>query len=73
MRTTVTLSDDVRAEVDRLRREEGLGTSDAINTLARRGLRRRTDAGVFVQRTAELGSRIDLSDIGAVLDLLDDP
>src|SRR4051794_32418857 len=38
MRTTVTLADDVAAAVDRLRREEGLGLSEAVNKLARAGL-----------------------------------
>lgn len=38
MRTTVTIAPDVYAEIERLRREDGLGPSEALNQLARRGL-----------------------------------
>lgn len=72
MRTTVTLTPDVEAEVARLRREQGLGTSDAIIALARRGMTRVDTQTPFVQRTAALGARVDVSNIGDVLDLLDD-
>lgn len=69
----MTLTPDLEAEVARLRREEGLGTSAAIVALARRGLNARPAAsGTFRQRTAALHARVDVSDIGAVLDLLDD-
>lgn len=71
MRTTVNLTPDVQAEVARLRREEGLGTSDAVNTLARRGLAAKASSRKFVQRTAALGARVDISNVGEVLDLLD--
>ena len=72
MRTTVNLPADLQAEVDRLRREEGLGTSEALVTLARRGLRAAPTRERFVQRTHSLGARIDVSDIGQVLDVLDE-
>lgn len=72
MRTTVTLTPDVEAEVARLRREQGLGTSDAIIALARRGMTRAEVRAPFVQRTAALGAKVDVSNIGDVLDLLDD-
>ncbi|WP_336923494.1 hypothetical protein [Aquipuribacter sp. SD81] len=72
MRTTVTLTPDVEAEVARLRREEGLGTSEAVVLPARRGMARRRDTRPFRQRTAATGARVDLSDIGEVLDVLDD-
>ncbi len=38
MRTTVTLADDVVAAVERVRRERGVGVSDAVNDLVRAGL-----------------------------------
>lgn len=38
MRTTLTLDQDVVAEVERMRREDGIGLSEAVNTLIRRGL-----------------------------------
>ncbi|CAN5172536.1 hypothetical protein BH20ACT3_BH20ACT3_08500 [soil metagenome] len=73
MRTTVTLADDVAVAVDSLRREEGLGTSEAVNALARRGLAHH-DGGAnrFTQRASSLGtSRIPLDDIGATLEVLE--
>lgn len=72
MRTTFTLDDDVAAEVERLRREEGLGISEAVNRLIRRGLARPEPVTDYVHRTADVGLRIDVSNIGEVLDLLDD-
>lgn len=72
MRTTVNLTPDVEAEVARLRREQGLGTSAAINTLARRGMQRADRPQAFAQRTARLGARVDITNVGEVLDLLDD-
>jgi hypothetical protein len=74
MRTTVTLDDDVAAEIDRLRRESGLGVSEALNALARVGVgaRRRRTAERFVQPTAELGLLVDVTNVGDVLDLLDE-
>ena len=72
MRTTLNLDDDVVAEVERLRREEGFGLSEAVNALIRRGLaqpRRRTK---YEHRSADIGLRIDVTDIGAVLDVLDE-
>jgi hypothetical protein len=73
VRKTVTLDDDVVAAVERLRRERNIGLSDAINELIRAGLvepRRRTR---FRQRTAELGLRIDVSNIAEALDVLEGP
>ena len=71
MRTTVNLTPDVEAEVARLRREHGLGTSEAVVTLARRGMERGTTPQRFVQRTESLGARVDVRNIGEVLDTLD--
>lgn len=72
MRTTVNLTPDVAAEVARMRREEGLGTSDAVIALARRGMQARESRPRFVQRTAALNARVDVTNIGEVVDLLDD-
>ena len=74
MRTTVTLDDDVAAEVDRLRRESGLGLSQALNSLARVGVgaRRRPAPRRFSQQTSDLGLLVDVANIGEVLDLLDE-
>ncbi len=74
MRTTVTLDDDVAAAVDRLRRETGMGMSQALNELARAGVgaRRRGGPSPFRQQTASLELRVDVSNVGDVLDLLDE-
>lgn len=67
------LDDDVARAVERLRREEGLGTSAAVNALARRGLARRDDeVEEFRQRTSSMGApRVPLDDIGAALEVLE--
>ena len=72
MRTTVTLADDVAAEVERLRRERGLGTSAALNELARAGLTRHHSGQPFRQRSVPVGLRVDVSNVADVLDTLDD-
>lgn len=72
MRTTFTLDDDVAAEVERLRREEGLGLSEAVNRLIRQGMARPPRSETYEHRTASIGLKVDVTDIGQVLDLLDD-
>ncbi len=75
MRTTVVLEPDVQAAVDRIRRDEGIGVSEALNRLVRAGLvqggaaRRKR----FAQRTARLGIRIDLTSVEDALEQLDGP
>lgn len=73
MRTTISIDDDVAAAVDRLRREQGLGLSAAVNQLARAGMRATPRRRTFRQRTARLGLRIDVSNVAEVLDALDQP
>ncbi|MEB3034106.1 CopG family transcriptional regulator [[Mycobacterium] nativiensis] len=73
MRTTVVIDSDVAAEVQRLRRE-GLGVSEALNLLARRGMAAQTavpGAG-YRHRTARIGLKVDVTNVADVLDLLDD-
>lgn len=72
MRTTVTLDDDVAAEVRRLAREEGIGVSEALNRIARAGSARHGPATRYHHRTAPLGLRVSVDDIGGVLELLDE-
>jgi hypothetical protein len=73
MRTTVTLSDDVAAGVEKLRRDRGLGLSEAVNDLVRAGLTAERPTRTFRQRTHDLGSGVDFSNIGEVLETLDGP
>lgn len=72
VRTTFTMSDDVAAEVERLRREQGIGVSEALDRLVRAGLRAEQATEPFRQRTAPLGLRIDVSNVGEALALLDE-
>jgi len=73
VRTTVVIDADVAAEVQRLRRE-GLGVSEALNLLARRGIAAQaTTLGArYRHRTARIGLKVDVTNVADVLDLLDD-
>lgn len=73
MRTTVVIDSDVAAEIERLRRE-GLGVSEALNWLARRGMaaQAHSDAAKYRHRTSKIGIKVDVTDVADVLDLLDD-
>ncbi len=73
VRTTVILADDVVAEVRRLQREQGLGVSDAVNLLARVGMRRELEPAPFHQRTAPMGLRSDVTNVAMALEILDAP
>lgn len=72
MRTTVTFDDDVAAELERLRREEGLGLSEAVNRLIREGMVAPRSPAPYTHATRDLGLKVDVTDIAAVLDLLDE-
>jgi hypothetical protein len=64
------LADDVAAAVERLRRERGLGLSEALNELARAGLREPTERKQFSQDSHPLGLKIDVTDVADALELL---
>ncbi len=73
MRTTIRLDDDIEAAAQQLRREHNIGLSEAVNQLARAGLRASHSARVpFRQRTTRLGLRADVSTVAEALELLDD-
>jgi len=73
MRTTVVIDGDVAAEIARLRRE-GLGVSEALNLLARRGMSKDAISTTvkYQHRTSKIGLKVDVTNVGDVLDLLDD-
>lgn len=71
MRTTVEFDDDTSKAVDAVRRERGVGVSEAVNDLIRRGLLPRGTAAAYRQRTKPLGLRLDVSNIAETLELLD--
>ncbi len=71
VRTTVEFDEDTARAVERLRKEEGLGVSEAVNVLIRRGLLPRAKPRRFTQRTKPLGLRVDVSNVAAALEDLD--
>ena len=72
MRVTVTIAPDVAAEVERLRRQQGLYLGDALNLLARRGMEATTSARrPYVHRSHDLGLRVDVSNVAEALELTD--
>lgn len=73
MRTTVLLDDDTAAAVQKLRREQDKGVSEAMNELIRRGLRDSPRRERFVQRTFDLGLKINVSNVGDAIETLEGP
>jgi metal-responsive CopG/Arc/MetJ family transcriptional regulator len=73
MRTTVNLDDDVAVAVERLRHERGLGMSEAVNQLARAGLRQKPKRVQFRQRSASIGLKVDVTNVAETLEELDGP
>ncbi len=71
MRTTVEFDPDTAKAVEELRRDEGLGVSEAVNELIRRALLPREPGGRFRQATSALGLRIDVSNVAEALDVLE--
>lgn len=73
MRTTVEFDAETTVAIEQLRRERGLGVSQAVNELVRRGLLPRPAERRFRQRTAPLGLRVDVSNVADALDALEGP
>lgn len=71
MRTTITLDPDVAAEVDRLRRTEDIGPSEAVNRLARAGLALSPDHYHLNIPGYVMSARVDYTSIADTLELLD--
>lgn len=71
MRTTVDLDDDVMRSIDELRRERGMGLSEAVNELIRRGVLMRPPERPFEPIHRKLGLTVDVSNIADALDLLE--
>lgn len=75
MRTTVEFEEDTAKALDQLRDKTGMGVSEAVNHLVRRGLlspeKGSPGASPFVQRTHRLGLRIDVSNVADAIDALE--
>lgn len=73
MRTTITLSDDVAAAVEKLRRERSIGLSEAVNDLIRAGLIEQRPSSPFRQKSHDLGRGVDFSNVAETIETLDGP
>jgi hypothetical protein len=73
MRTTVVIDQDVAAAVERLRRDEGIGLSEAVNRLARAGMAIKSPRPSFRQRAVKLGLTVDVTNVVEALEVLDGP
>ncbi len=73
MRTTIEFDDDTARAIEALRRERGVGVSEAVNELIRRGLLPRPAGPEFRQRSRTLGIRIDVSNVADALEVLEGP
>lgn len=72
MRTTISLDNDVLAAVQQLRQSEGMGLSEAVNTIARRGLGSGNHADfAFRSPSFDMHAKLDHTNIADVLDILD--
>lgn len=71
MRTTVEFDEDAAKAVGAARHELGVGVSEAVNELIRRGLLPRREAPPFRQRTRRLGVKVDVSNVAAALEDLE--
>jgi hypothetical protein len=71
VRAAIRFDPDVGREIERLRREEGRGVSDAVNTLIRRGMAAATPSRAFRPIVRDLGLTIDVSNVSDALDLLE--
>lgn len=71
MRTTIEFEPDTAKAVERLRRERGLGVSEAVNELIRLGMLRRERIPAFRQQTHPLGITIDVANVADALETLD--
>jgi hypothetical protein len=73
MRTTVEFEPDTERAIERIRRERGIGVSEAVNELIRRGLTARPEVGRYESIHRNLGLRIDVSNVADALDVLEGP
>ena len=73
MRTTVDLEPDVLAAIEVLQESRHLGRSEAVNELVRAGAVASLPRERFVQRTAAIGIRVDVSNVAEALEALEGP
>lgn len=71
MRAAVQFAEDTAEAVEAVRRELGVGVSEAVNELMGGGLVSRPDEPRFKQRTRRLGIQVDVSNIASTLEDLE--
>jgi len=68
MRTTITLERDTAAAIEAIRRQRGIGLSDAVNELIRKGLLYIPQREGFIQRTQAMGpALIDVTNVAEAI------
>jgi hypothetical protein len=73
VRTTVEFEEDTAKAIEALRRERGIGVSEAVNLLIRQSLLPREPRRPFRQRTEPLGLLVDVSNVADALEALEGP
>jgi hypothetical protein len=71
MPTTIKLDDDTAKAVEELRRTDGLGLSEAVNALIRRGMGTHDQVVPFRQPTLPLGMHVDVCHVDEALEVLE--
>jgi hypothetical protein len=71
MRTTISLDPDTEVVVQQVRERDGVGLSEAVNSLIRVASRDRKPVAPYVHQSVVMGARVDVANIGDVLDFLD--
>ncbi|MEJ7628399.1 MAG: CopG family transcriptional regulator [Nocardioidaceae bacterium] len=73
MRTTVEFDADTAAAVEEMSRNDGIGVSQAVNELIRRGMLPRPGVQPFEQHRRALGLKVDVSNLAQALEDLGGP
>lgn len=73
MRTTIDLDRDATKAIEALRRATGVGLSEAVNELIRRGLMAHEPPEPFAPIHRDLGLKVDVSNIADAIDFLEGP
>ena len=73
MRVTFRLEKDVARALDVLQRKTGLRREELVHQLLRLGRERLANQPRFLQRTAPLGLRVDVTDVPNALEELEEP
>lgn len=72
----MTFDDEVAAAIEKVRREQGKGLSEAVNDLIRAGLvslKARTRQKPFVQRTYPVAFKIDVANVWEAIEAAEGP